>query len=81
MEWGPAVALFLFFTRAKQGQGRPREERFSKLKLRAVTGEGRPFALSGLHDTVRLVIMAGHGEFVAESFHWIRPPPRGRAPP
>ncbi|PAN39001.1 hypothetical protein GQ55_7G204900 [Panicum hallii var. hallii] len=74
-----AVALFAFLysreSKAKDAQvGRlAREERLSRLKLRAGAGDGRPLALGELRGTARLVIVAGPGEFVAESFRRSQP--------
>ncbi|RLM73544.1 protein LOW PSII ACCUMULATION 1, chloroplastic isoform X2 [Panicum miliaceum] len=74
-----AVALFAFLysreSKAKDAQVArlAREERLSRLKLRAGAGEGRPLALGELRGTARLVIVAGPGEFVAESFRRSQP--------
>ncbi|KAG2567305.1 hypothetical protein PVAP13_7NG344600 [Panicum virgatum] len=74
-----AVALFAFLysreSKAKDAQVArlAREERLSRLKLRAGAGDGRPFALGELRGTARLVIVAGPGEFVAESFRRSQP--------
>ncbi|RLM85774.1 protein LOW PSII ACCUMULATION 1, chloroplastic isoform X2 [Panicum miliaceum] len=70
--YATAVALFAFLysrgSKAKDAQVSrlAREERPSRLKLRAA-----------LRGTVRLVIVAGTGEFVAKSFRRSQPPPRG----
>ncbi|KAG2573230.1 protein LOW PSII ACCUMULATION 1, chloroplastic isoform X4 [Panicum virgatum] len=76
-----AVALFAFLysreSKAKDAQVArlAREERLSRLKLRAGAGDGsgRPLALGELRGTARLVIVAGPGEFVAESFRRSQP--------
>ncbi|CAN6276231.1 unnamed protein product [Urochloa humidicola] len=79
-----AVALFAFLyareSKAKDAQVArlAREERLSRLKLRVGSGSGsgdggRPFALGELRGTARLVIVAGPGDFVAESFRRSRP--------
>lgn len=75
-----AVSLFAFLysreSRAKDAQVArlAREERLSRLKLRAGAGDvARPFALGELRGTARLVIVAGPGEFVAESFRRSQP--------
>ncbi|CAL5026553.1 unnamed protein product [Urochloa decumbens] len=76
-----AVALFAFLyareSKAKDAQVArlAREERLSRLKLRVGSGDagGRPFALGELRGTARLVIVAGPGEFVAESFRRSQP--------
>ncbi|CAN6235565.1 unnamed protein product [Urochloa humidicola] len=75
-----AVALFAFLyareSKAKDAQVArlAREERLSRLKLRVGSGDGgRPFALGELRGTARLVIVAGPGDFVAESFRRSRP--------
>jgi hypothetical protein len=74
-----AVALFAFLysreRKAKDAQVArlAREERLSRLKLRVVGADGRPFPLSELRGTARLVIVAGPAEFVAESFRRSQP--------
>ncbi|CAL5068789.1 unnamed protein product [Urochloa decumbens] len=75
-----AVALFAFLyareSKAKDAQVArlAREERLSRLKLRVGSGDGgRPFALGELRGTARLVIVAGPGDFVAESFRRSQP--------
>jgi hypothetical protein len=74
------VALFAFLysreRKAKDAQVArlAREERLSRLKMRVVGGAGgRPFPLSELRGTARLVIVAGPAEFVAESFRRSQP--------
>nr|CAB3487572.1 unnamed protein product [Digitaria exilis] len=73
-----AVSLFAFLysreSKAKDAQVArlAREERLSRLKLRVGEG-GRPFTLSELRGTARLVIVAGPAEFVAESFRRSQP--------
>ncbi|XP_066345481.1 protein LOW PSII ACCUMULATION 1, chloroplastic-like isoform X1 [Miscanthus floridulus] len=72
-----AVSLFAFLysreSKAKDAQVArlAREERLSRLRLRV--GAGRPFTLSELRGTARLVIVAGPAEFVAESFRRSQP--------
>ncbi|XP_062185865.1 protein LOW PSII ACCUMULATION 1, chloroplastic isoform X2 [Phragmites australis] len=79
-----AVSLFAFLysreSKAKDAQVArlAREERLSRLKLRVGAGDGesgggRPFQLSELRGTARLVIVAGPAEFVAESFRRSQP--------
>ena len=79
-----AVSLFAFLysreSKAKDAQVArlAREERLSRLRLRvgaegAGAGTGRPFTLSELRGTARLVIVAGPAEFVAESFRRSQP--------
>lgn len=76
-----AVSLFAFLysreSKAKDAQVArlAREERLSRLKLRAgaAEGAGRPFALGELRGTARLVVVAGPAEFVAESFRRSQP--------
>ncbi|CAO2035686.1 unnamed protein product, partial [Urochloa humidicola] len=77
-----AVAVFAFLyareSKAKDAQVArlAREERLSRLKLRVGSGDaggGRPFALGELRGTARLVIVAGPGDFVAESFRRSQP--------
>ncbi|KAJ1271796.1 hypothetical protein BS78_06G153500 [Paspalum vaginatum] len=73
-----AVSLFAFLysreSKAKDAQVArlTREERLSRLKLRA-GAEGRPFALGELRGAARLVIVAGPADFVAESFRRSQP--------
>lgn len=75
-----AVSLFAFLysreSKAKDAQVArlAREERLSRLRLRVgAEGGGRPFTLSELRGTARLVIVAGPAEFVAESFRRSQP--------
>jgi len=83
-----AVSLFAFLysreSKAKDAQVArlAREERLSRLRLRVGAGAGaegagagssRPFTLSELRGTARLVIVAGPAEFVAESFRRSQP--------
>lgn len=76
-----AVSLFAFLysreSKAKDAQVArlAREERLSRLKLRVGAGGegGRPFTLSELRGTARLVVVAGPAEFVAESFRRSQP--------
>ncbi|CAN6268494.1 unnamed protein product [Urochloa humidicola] len=77
-----AVALFAFLyareSKAKDAQVArlSREERLSRLKLRVGSGNAggrRPFAVGELRGTARLVIVAGPGDFVAESFRRSQP--------
>ncbi|WVZ86336.1 hypothetical protein U9M48_033134 [Paspalum notatum var. saurae] len=73
-----AVSLFAFLysreSKAKDAQVArlTREERLSRLKLRA-GADGRPFALGELRGAARLVIVAGPADFVAESFRKSQP--------
>ncbi|KXG26673.1 protein LOW PSII ACCUMULATION 1, chloroplastic isoform X2 [Sorghum bicolor] len=74
-----AVSLFAFLyareSKAKDAQVArlAREERLSRLRLRVGAAEGRPFTLSELRGTARLVIVAGPADFVAESFRRSQP--------
>lgn len=79
-----AVSLFAFLysreSKAKDAQVArlAREERLSRLRLRVGAAEGggagsRPFTVSELRGTARLVIVAGPAEFVAESFRRSQP--------
>uniref|UniRef100_A0A0E0DFX4 DNA mismatch repair proteins mutS family domain-containing protein n=1 Tax=Oryza meridionalis TaxID=40149 RepID=A0A0E0DFX4_9ORYZ len=73
-----AVSVFAFLywreSKAKDAQVAKltREENLSRLRIRA--GEGRPpVPLGELRGTARLVIVAGPGEFVTESFRRSKP--------